>query len=346
MSGLYTPEQMLEAMRTRQRPETFLRDRLINMPAKISDTKYIEIDEEIIANGIAGYNSRTGEAVEVAKDGMTSYLHVAPYVNEQVTMTPADVDTRLPGQTIYEGTAEDRESTRVNQNMDKLQDRLDNLEESQAAEIIQTGKVTVSAVGDSYTVDYSLPAANKVTLSGVNVWGGASSAIRDNLITWSKVPRQNGYPVVDIYMDDLAGNLFLDDVQSTDGSLHKLFDMKNVEAGNIDIDAMSEMSATYLGMLKLPGLTARAWIYSGGYRTNATTYVQHMNNYRVVMVGRGFGLQPCYGKIENFKAGFVGRRFPNMWGTDNGKFRYMSMESSPLMVGRNIRAIFSATVVS
>ena len=346
MSGLYTPEQMLAAMRERVRPDSFLRSRLINMAPNISDTKYIEIDDEIIAQGIAGYNSRTGEAVEVAKDGFTSYLHVAPYVNEQITMTPTDVDTRLPGQTIYEGSAQNRETVLVNKNLDKLQDRLDRLEEKQVAEILQTGAVTVSGKGTSYSVNFNLPTENKTTLSGTSIWGGATGNIKSNLQTWAKVLRDNGYSATDLYMQGDAADLLIADASTSTGSLYGLLDNRRIMVGDIDVQQVADQRASYIGRLMLPGVTINLWAYYGGYRTDASTFVEYMTQYRAVMVGSGFGIEPCYGKIENFKAGFVGRRFPNMWEDNAGKFRYIGMESSPCMVGRNIRAIFSAIVVS
>lgn len=346
MSGLYTPEQMLAAMQKRVRPDSFLKTKFVTMAPNISDTKYVEIDDEVISQGIAGYNSRTGEAVEVSKDGYTSYLHVSPYIYEQITMTPVDVDKRLPGQTIYEGSAMNREAVLVQKNLDKLQDRIDRREEQQVAEIIQTGKVTVSGVGTSYTVDYNLPAANKTTLSGANVWGGGSSNIYGNLRTWGKVLRDNGYPAADLYLQSDASDLFITDCKTSTGSLYGLLDNRRIEMGEINVSQVGDQRASYLGRLMLPGLTVNVWEYNGGYRTDASTFVEYLDQYRAILVGSGFEIEPCFGKIENFKAGFVGRRFPNMWETDNGKFRYMSMESSPLMVGRNIRAIFSAIVKS
>lgn len=343
----YTPREMLAAMKERVRPDNFLQ-RLETYPEIISDTKNIEIDDEVIAQGVAGYNNRTGEAIEVAKDGYKTYLHVAPYVDEQVTFTPADADNRSPGETIYEGSAISRYDRQVMGSLDKLQDRFDRLDEKQRAEVIQAGTVTVSnaAAGVSYTVDYALPAANKATLSSTAVWGGAAGDIKSNLQTWAKVIRDNGYPATDLIMQGDAADLLLADATTSTGSLYGLLDVTRIKAGEIDIQQVADQRASYLGRLMLPGVTVNLWAYYGGYRTDATTYVEYLTQYRAVMIGSGFGLQPCFGKIENRKANFVGRRFPNMWSDLRGKRDYVGMESSPLKVARNIRGIFSAIVKS
>lgn len=343
----YTPREMLAAMKEQVRPDDFLA-RLETYPEIVSDNKYIEIDDEVVAQGIAGYNNRTGEAIEVAKDGHSTYLHVAPYVDEQITFTPADADTRAPGETIYEGSAISRYDRQVMGALNKLGDRFDRLDEKQRAEVIQAGTITVlnSDVGQDYTIDYQLPAANKVTLTGTAVWGGAASAIKTNLQTWAKVIRDNGYPAVDLIMQGDAADLLLTDATTSTGSLYGLLDTERVFAGEIDIDTINAQRASYLGRLKLPGVTVRLWAYYGGYRTDSTTFVEYLTQYRAVMIGSGFGLQPCFGKIENRKSNFVGRRFPNMWSDLRGKRDYVGMESSPLKVARNIRGIFSAIVKS
>ena len=349
MTVLYEPRQMLAAMKEQVRPDSFLRSQLVNMPENYSDTKYIEIDDEVIAQGIAAYNTRTGEAVEVAKDGYSTKLHVAPYVDEQITMSTADLDTRMPGETIYEGSAVSRRAAKTNEALGKLQDRFDRLEEGQVAQAIQTGVISVTntATGVDYDVDFGLPAANKVTLSSTAVWGGAASDIKGNLQTWAKVLRDQGYPAVNLMMQGDAADLLLADASTSTGSLYGLLDNRRIEIGEINIEQVANQRASYLGRLMLPGVTVNLWAYYGGYRTDASTFVEYMTQYRAVMIGAGFGIQPCYGKIENFKSNFVGKRFPNQWDDGGrGKKVYTGLESSPLMVARNIRGIFSAIVKS
>lgn len=339
----YTSRQMLAAMKQQVKPDSFLRGKLVNMPDNLSDTKYIEVDDEVVAQGISGYNTRTGEAVEVAKDGYSTYLHVAPYVDEQITLTPADADTRSPGSTIYDGGAASRFATQVNGSLGNLGDRLDRLEEKQVSSVIQTGVISVSnaATGVSYEVDFGLPAANKSTLSGTGVWGGSATDITGNLQTWAKVLSNNGYVATDLIMDQDAANLLL-----ADTAIKAFLDNRRIQMGSIDVKLIAGQRANYIGTLMLPGLTIDLWSYFGGYRTDATTFVNYMTQYRAVMIGSGFGIQPSYGKIENLKSSFVGRRFPNMWQDNRGKYQYVGMESSPCMVARNIRGIFSAIVKS
>lgn len=341
---LYTPREMMAAMREWVRPDSFLKGRLVNAPDSISDTKYIEIDDEQITQDIAAYNSRTGEPVEVSKDGYATKIHVAPYVDDMQTISTADLDTRLPGETVYEGSAVSRKAELVNKALMRMSDRLDRLEESQIAEVIQKGTVTVlnATTGQNFTIDFGLPAANKATLSGANVWGGGSSDILGNFQTWCGQLQKRGYTVVDAYMHQDAANLLM-----ADATIKGLLDNRAINIGEISPREIAGQRASYLGMIAYPGLNVMLWVYNGGYESAPGTFVKYFDQYRVVLVGSGFGIQPHYGKIENHKTNYKVKRFPNMWDDGGrGKKIYVGMESSPLMVAKNIRGIFSAIVVS
>lgn len=341
MTTLYTPRQMLKAMKEMPKPDSFLGDMLVKGAAKLSNKKYIELDKFTGKQGIAVYNSRTGNATEVGKKGYTTDLHVSPYVNEVITMTPSDFDTREEGNTVYDTEAAGTQATKTTEYIGDLNGRLDRLEEKQIVEAITSGTVTVSnaSTGVNYTVDYGLDADNKETLTGDDVWGGTTSDILGNVEDWGKRLSDKGYVAADMVLDINAAKQFRADTE-----ILALLDNRRVQMGEISPRKIAGQRASYLGTLAAVGVNVDVWAYMGGYETADDTFVNYLDTNRAIMIGAGVEIEKHYGKIENFKANFRGQRFPNMWAENNGKVRYIGMESSPLAVLRNPNAIFSAKV--
>jgi hypothetical protein len=328
-------------MKEMPKPDSFLRDMLIKGPAKLSNTKHIELDKYTAKQGIAVYNSRTGAPNEVGKKGYTTDLHVSPYVNEVITMTPSDFDTREEGNTIYDNDSAGTLATKTTEYLGDLNGRMERLEEKQVVEAITSGTVTVSnaAAGVDYTVDYGLDDDNKATLTGNDVWGGSSSDIRGNLQSWSLRLANKGYVSGSVLVDIKAGNLI-----SADEEMRAVLNNRRIEMGSINPQVLQNQRASFLGTYNDVGINVDIFAYYGGYETADDTFQRYFDDHRCIILGGGVEIEQHYGKIENFKAKFKGKRFPNMWAEDNGKANYVGMESAPLAVLRNPNAIFSAKV--
>lgn len=339
MTILYTPTSMLKAMKEMPKPDSFLRSMLIKSAPITSDKKHIELDKYTSKQGIAVYNSRTGAPTEVGKKGFATELHVSPYVNEVITMTPSDFGTRMEGETIYQSSASSQQAQKSIQYLKELNDRLDRLEEKQIVEAITSGTVTVanSATGVNYTVDYGMDDDNKETLTGDDVWGGDDSDILGNLQDWAKRLSNKGYVATDLFLDLSAANKLI-----ADTTIKALLDNRRVMMGEINPRQIAGQRASYVGSLNAPALSIDIYCYMGGYETADDTFTNYLDSNRAIMVGAGVEIQTHYGKIENFNANFIGERFPNMWAENNGKVRYIGMESAPLEVLRNPNAVFSA----
>lgn len=341
MTILYTPRQMLKAMREMPKPDSFLKKVLVSGSDVLSDKKEIELDKYTSKQGIAVYNSRTGAPTEVGKKGYTTDLHVSPYVNESITMTPSDFDTVEDGKTIYDEGASGTMATKTAEYLVDLNGRLDRLEEKQRAEAIISGTVTVSnaETGVDYTVDFGLDDDNKETLTGNDVWGGTTSDIIGNVEDWGDRLSKKGYVATDLILDINAAKEW-----RSDSEIKSILDNRRIEAGEINPRRLARQRASYIGTLNAVGVNIDVWAYMGVYETEDDTFSYYLDSNRAVMIGAGVEVQPHYGKIENFKSRFRGRRFPNMWAENNGKVRYIGMESAPLQVLRNPNAIFSAKV--
>jgi hypothetical protein len=342
MVTLYTPREMLDAMNENPRPDSFLRNMLVSGAPILSDKKHIELDKSFGRQGVAVYNSRVGDPTLVQKNGYQTDLHVSPYVNEMLTLSPSDVDTREPGDTIYESNAGDTLASRTAKWMDDLEDRLDRLEEKQVADAIQTGQLSIlnAAAGVNYTIDFGIAAGNKITLAGAEIWGSGTENKLNQIKGWAKILSNKGYVAGDMIMSSGAADFLLDDTDFL-----ALLDNRDVDAGRIDPTVLADQRATFLGTLRTRGVNIRLYSYEGVYETSLNTYVDYMTSNQLCLIGRGIEIVPHYGKIENLKTGnFIGRRFPNMWEDLNGKAAYIAMESAPLNALRNPNAVVTVKV--
>lgn len=339
MTILYTPRELLEAMRINPLPDRFLRDMLVNRPEVISDKKYIELDKVVSSQAMATYNSRTGNPTIVNKTGFSTAVHVAPYVYEAIPITASDVDVRNPGENIYQSNAGSNLAEKVAMWTRELEDRLSVREEQQVASGIQNGTLTVSGDGVSYTVDFGMPAANKVTLTGGDVWGTTTDML-GQIEDWAKILSNKGYVASKMLLDVNAATLL-----RNDSTLQGLLNNRRIVTGEINPQVVAGHRASYMGTLNGVGLDIDLYVYLGGYQTDSTTFVNFLSSNKAILIGAGLEIVPCYSKIENLKAaGFRGRAFPNMWIEDSGKEGFITLESGPLMGIRNPEAIVSATV--
>lgn len=334
---VYTPKQMLNAMQERPAPDSFFRSRLISGPAIVTDKKVIEIDKYTRAQGIAVYNSRTSGPTVVSKKNFTTDTHVAPYIFESKSMTPSDVDERAINTTVYGTSAQGTARSQQMEDMEELSQRCDRLEEKQIVEAATAGTVTVNnAKGESYVVDYGMDSDNKVTLTGDDVWGGATSDILGDLEAGGQRLAKKGYVATDIVLDVNAAAKY-----RADTAILALMDNRRVDIGKFEPRMLAGQRVQYLGPISGIGFNVDVWCYLGGYETADDTFTYYLDSNRCIMIGQGVEVQQVYGKLENFKTNFRAARYPQMVPDKYGKLIEMTMESSPLAVLRNPNALYS-----
>lgn len=336
--SVYTPKQMLNAMQERQTPDSFFRNRLISGPAIVTDKVVLEVDKYTRSQGIAVYNSRVGSPTAVSKKNFSTDTHVTPYVFESKSLTPSDVDERAINTTVYGTSAQGTAQSQQFETMEELSQRLDRLEEKQIVEAATSGTVTVlnATAGVSYTVDYGMDSDNKVTLTGDDVWGGATSDILGDLEAGGQRLANKGCVATDIVLDVNAAAKY-----RADTAILALMDNRRVEMGEIKPRMLAGQRVQYLGQLSGIGVNVDVWCYLGGYETADDTFSYYLDSNRCIMIGQGVEVQQVYGKLENFKSNFRAARFPQMVPDRYGKVIDMTMESAPLAVLRNPNALYS-----
>jgi hypothetical protein len=337
----YTPKEMVRMMTQVPLPTNFLSAMLIN-ERNITNKTIIEIDKVLGNQVVAGYVNRQGGPNVVGKAGYDTLLHVAPYIYEQLPYKPSDVDVRGADSTVYDNPAAYL-ATRVEAWLTDLENRFIRAEERQLAEALQTGKVEVDGKDVKYTIDFQQKATHLIDISVSAPWTGAADKLAQ-IEGWCQQIDDTGAPGAGIMIGDSKSmNLLINDT-----AILALLDNKRVERGEINFELLREQRATFLGTLRGIGMNIDLYSYQGMYQTvNGATLTTHryMNDNTIILTSRQMDTRFHYAKIENFKTGdFMGQRFPNRWESEDGKNRYITMESSPLVGLHQPDAVISVIV--
>jgi len=339
----FTPREMLAAMVQYPRPTSFLSQMFVKQRNETNKT-HIEIDKVIGNQVVAGYVARQGGPNIVGKDGFKTLMHVAPYMYEQIPIKPSDLDIRAAGSTVYaDPTA--FYAQRYNQWLGQLEDRFLRAEEKQVAEALLTGKVVVEGKGVAYEIDFDQDGTHIKDLSATYPWSTTGNSL-DQLQDWSAEIEDTGAPGPDVLIGDpLSMRALIDDDE-----VQALMDNRRIERGEINPRLIREQRATYLGNLRGVGFDLDLYSYQGKYDEMATgtaVSTPYMTPKWVILGSTAADVRFHYAKIENFKTGdFIGRRFPNNWESRDGKNRYLTMESSPLVGLHQTNAFIVAKVLA
>lgn len=339
----FTPVTMIEAMEQLPPVHTFLRDLLVRGTPKYHDTEAITSD--IVKGGMtrAAYVSRTGEPTTVGKKGFGGLLHVTPYIYEEIPFTAMDVKSRLPGETVYQKGAGNRLATRMGEWLGELNGRFIRREESQIADVIQTGKLAISGTGVNYEVDFQMDANQIIVNSGTDNWGSGTEDKIKQLTTAERVKLIKGAPPSTILlMGTTAAEAFIKDTE-----VLSYLNNRRVELGEIKPEYYADMQATYLGDFRHINLNVKLFTYSGGYENDSGTFVPYIDPDAAILITPAMDSRFDYGMIDNLKVpSFIGERFPMTGIGEKGKHGYVSLESSPLYNCRQPDAIIAMTTKS
>lgn len=343
LSIQYELRELLGAIRYDNNPTTFLASLLMRGQTPKTHTKnYVVID--VIRGGrrIAAYVSRRGDPERVGKKGFDSKLHALPYTYQEMTFTYDDLETRLPGMTVYESNSPQAMlDTIMGENLRELDNRIVVREEQQIAEALTSGKQVIQGDGVDYEVDYGRNAGSEVTLTAGDRW--SESATRDIRGDFKAAAAQMTTPGVDggdpniVIMGKNAGANYIAD-QAVQGGL---LDLRRVTMGEIAVEFDASMKVTYIGRHVDIGISVDVYVYSGTYVNSSGVDTPYIATDDAIFLRRGLIATPHYSSISNFHSGiFVGRRFPRQYITQEGKKMILTLESGPLMAVHEIDATY------
>jgi hypothetical protein len=343
--NLYDTRRMLGVLEQIPPAPTFLRNTFFRKTIQ-SDTDTVDID--IVKGGrrVVPYVRPVQEGVVMEKGDFTTRSHKLPYIKVK-RMTEADKWLRRsPGETPYtaEGPAA-RAAKALIEDLAELNANLDAEEERQAAEAVFTGKVTIrNGKGAAFqNIDFGL--TNIDTLLGANKWSDASqnfNTILEYLRNKRRTITATGAPgPTDIVMAADVGDVAIK-IFNPAGQQSYVSSIR-VDRGQIDITNLPN-GITYLGFFKELGCDL--WIYDGTYVDLDGAVKPYAPAGKLAMLSRNARFDRNYAAIQNYHAGFAAvPRFPLTWIEQDGRARFLQVESAPLYAPHQVDSLFVAPVL-
>jgi hypothetical protein len=220
----------------------------------------------------------------------------------------------------------------------ELQDHIDQIKlrlETMAAEILRTGKVTIT--GEKYPtkiVDFGRDAALTVTLTSTARWGQSAAKPLKNLKDWAAlILKKSGAGVRDVIMDVDAWSEF-----SIDAEVEKKLALFN---GNSTLvtDGVFVDGGVFMG--RIDGFNI--WVYSALGENDEPIFPSG-----TVVMASPDALQGvrAFGAIQDEEAGLQALAYsPKSWTVQDPPSRLIMTQSAPLLVPERVNASFCATVL-
>lgn len=343
--ALFETRTMLRALEQMVPARTFLRDNFFSGNTNQSTAKHVDIDIRKGKRRLAPYVKPTSQGVNVDRIGFKAYTFEPPYVKPKMVTTAQDFLDREIGNTIYGATdgPMQRAEKQVGADLAELEEMILRREESQAAELLQTGKVTVK--GEGYPaagteIDFLMPATHLITLTGTDLWTDkVNSNPLEDLRAWKRiVSKDSGIIPSDVIMGTDALDAFLAHTEVKDQ-----LNTRRIDLGIVKPEELED-GVTYYGRIegKLD-----LWTYEE-YHFNEDTGTEDavIDPTKVLLATRRAYTSINYGAIQDLRANAAVARFPKSWEKEDPSVRFIMVQSAPLLALNQVDAFLCAKVLA
>lgn len=320
-----------------KRPAAWFLDRYFGT-VQTEQTEEIHFDVVDGKRRIAPFVSPVVAGKVVQSQGFTTKTFKPAYTKDKRPFDPSRPFKRTLGEQVG-GTLTPQDRMRAILAFE-LEDQIAMLTrrfEVMAAEALRTGKSTI--VGDQYpqvVVDFLRDATlTPAALAGTARWGQSAAAPLDNLQTWATlILKASGAQPVDVVMDIDAWVAFRKDPTVT----ARLNQWRNT-AVNLAQDAATSEGGTLMGVIDQFNI----WVYAGWYVDPiAGTEGPILPSGTVIMMSPLVEGIRAFGAIKDEKAGYQAvPYFSKSWVEEDPAFRYLLLQSAPLMVPHRPNATLS-----
>lgn len=337
-------------------PLTFLKGLLYSREETLT-TETVQIETKARGRTIAPFIRQNGEAIMVERTGASGYVVSAPNIRLKMPLTPSELlYNREPGGLVFSPSAANKAGQlqrQIAEDLEVMNDMIVNAEEYMSAMALQ-GTISYEVADEEvFTITYSRPAANNITLS--TFWDDATPAdvrILTNFETAKRVVADDGSPAVtDVILGSEAHDQLIELVQQADATnpIRALISRDSgVDVGALTfIQRYTDGGAIYVG--QLAGL--RIWAYRATATLNGSTVNMVRPKYaEFVSTSQASQRVMYYGAIPDMRALrgrlFVGRRFSKSWENEDPSAYFGLVHSRPLPVPRRPGATVSMKVIS
>lgn len=299
MSGV-TTRRMISAYISMASVTMFFSGMFQSPPENFHSSEEVEIDivrsDEDIS--IVVTDLSTGYRMN-AEDLYTNKSFKPPIHKEAISLNAVDLIKRTPGNTPFEDP-----SFRANiiakmfTGMTKVERKIRRSMELQAAQILQTGVVTLTddAGAALYTLDFK-PKATHFPTAGT-AWSGAAD-IAGDISALAEVIRNDGLDDPDqLIMGIDAWEVFI-----KDADIQKRYDNRRIDQGTIAPMQMRGNGGSFRGVVEIGNYRYDIWTYGGRYKDPQTGLkAQYMDPGKVIVRASGGRMDATFGAIPNIGA--------------------------------------------
>jgi len=314
-------------------------------------TEFVEIDIERGGEDIAIVitDPSTGARMN-ADDLYTNKQFKAPAYDEAITLNSWDLVKRSPGDNPF-GNLDYRMSiiARILKGAQKVQAKISRSVELNAAQVLQTGTITLSDSSGTalYTLSFSPKATHFPQVS--TSWSAAGALPLNDLDALGEIIRDDGQEDPDqIIMGKTALRYFLANAQ-----VQTHYDNRRIDKGTVSPMENRGEGGKYHGTVEIGNYLYDLWSYGGRYKDpNGGTITQYMDTNKVVVRSSTGRLDATFGAVPNIGRelglsgadlipGLPGRisdgggvmdMFPHAWLSADGRQLFASAASRPLLI--------------
>lgn len=334
------PVELSRALVLAYKPQAFFRRMCSTITHR---TKSFLIDIEKKTRFLAPYVRDEEDGKVIARDGYDTITYTPPKVGASRNITAKDLETRLPGQSIVDISAETASSEAVMSglviaDMLDLQASIERREEQQIIEILSTGKV-ITGVGND--INAPIPAENIFAAAA----GDKFDAQNSDPIKWirkqsrDKVALSGGTSVRRAVFGGQAWDAFI-----ANTSVQTYLDNRRIDLGAIaPREDQNFPGVTYQGRIEGVDLyTYDEYFFDDKQKKNSPM----MPTDRVILLGGNPRFEMHYGAVFDGANGSINKTQTYAWEwIEKGKTRWRELESHPLFVPVNGGSVVSAKVI-
>lgn len=352
---IFERRAMGQMLREAKPPRTFIRDLFFNAK-RTYNTKWVDVDVQTGTRRVARFVSENAAASVSDRTGFDVHTHQFPLIKEARPTQAADLLIRQPGNHIYESIDPVQQAAQMlASDLAELDEMIARREERMCVQALFSGALTIAGDGFSYTIDFSMPAGQRLDAgAGHTMWDAGGFDLADliaQLILWRRVvTRSGGLAPTDLILgNDATDQLLALCGAGTAGAL----DVRRYDSGLIAPEITQTPGVTYLG--RLAGTGMDIWSYDEWQIDPATGAEGALIPEKQILLGsRQAYCEMRYGAIGLADQGnpgaplqlFEGERVPDAWVSKNPDVHWVGLHSRPCPVPVGIKSFMRVAVLA
>lgn len=341
--SIYEPRVMIRALKELKPANTLLRRLFFGAPPQTHDTKSFDVDIVTGVRRAAEFVNPNGVGKTVDRTGFSTHNFRPASVAPKRVITAGDLQTRLPGESIYDGVSPDERAGELFRgDLQELLDMIVRREEIMIRDALVTGQIVVTGEDVARTILFPARHSSLTigTLAAAKRWDAGTSDPARDIREWRrKINAQTGLTADALLLGSDAADALL-----ANSMVQKQLDVRRMEMGELAAE-MRDGGATYYGRLNGVDL----WGYdeldeAGNPLISAKTVLMGATtarcemHYGPVAVTEGEGSSA---KITLVRTD----RLPDSWVEKEPPVRWVKISSNPVPVPIQNNGFATATVL-